>query len=91
MINNFAFPKIHEPARYFIRVLGVADQGLIDPMSQMRVRVVETGSQTTTEFSGSVADQAALFGILETLYDFGMTLLLVQLIPENHGASYWRT
>jgi hypothetical protein len=45
-------------------------------MGGLRVRVEGRGSPVT-ELSGRLLDQAALFGVLVTLYDIGLPLLSV--------------
>jgi hypothetical protein len=47
--------------------------------------LTETGpdSQTVTTLRGPLLDQAALAGVLSTLYDLGMTLLSVEQIAAN--------
>lgn len=39
----------------------------------------------TTELSGSVIDQAALYGLLQRAQDLGLTLLTVSVKPESSG------
>lgn len=39
----------------------------------------------TTELSGSVIDQAALYGLLQRAQDLGLTLLTVSVQPESSG------
>jgi hypothetical protein len=45
--------------------------------------VVRAGDQAVTELSGQLADQAALVGVLTSLYDLGMPLLSVERLAAN--------
>jgi hypothetical protein len=46
----------------------------------LRILVIAAGGSTITELSGRLVDQAALTGVLNTLYDLGLPLLLVEAI-----------
>jgi hypothetical protein len=45
----------------------------------------------TTELTGPLADQAALFGLLARLRDLGATLLLVERLAEEAGIDHRRS
>jgi len=42
----------------------------------------DTSLEVTTTLFGPLADQAALAGILNTLYDLGLTLVCVEYLAE---------
>ena len=67
-----------QPWRYQIRVQGRIGERWMHWFEGMDVRnQTEPGAETTT-LSGTVADQAALFGVLQQLYTLGLPLLLVR-------------
>ena len=69
-------------ARYRIRI-----RGHVDPVwsTWFDNLTVEQSNDGTTELTGPLADQAALFGILARLRDLGATLLLVERMSEEAG------
>jgi len=75
---------VDQPATYCIRVVGYLDEnwsarlgGLkITPSSQERKTAVTT-------LSGSIIDQAALFGVLKALYDMRLPLLSIECLEIN--------
>lgn len=63
---------------YDIRVEGTLDQSWSDWLEGMTVRIeTRTGDLPITTFSGSVADQSALRGIMNRLWDINLTLVSV--------------
>ena len=66
-----------------IRIAGHLDSRWLDWFDGMEMRHLPDGS---TEFSGSVVDQAALYGLLNRARDLGLTLLTVSVAtagPDN--------
>ncbi len=75
--------QLDQPARYTIQAQGrLAEHWLatFDPMIAT-VTVDEYGHAVTT-LCGLLLDQAALHGLLRSLYALGMPLLLVRWEPE---------
>jgi hypothetical protein len=75
------------PALYKIRVCGKLDEHWSDWCGGLSIASIETedGSLVTT-LTGTVADQAALRGILAKLWDLGLTLLSVcRIDAESSG------
>jgi hypothetical protein len=70
-----------ERAFYHIRILGHLDESWSDHLSGMSITHIPgtTGSQETL-LTGEVADQAALMGVLNALYDMGFSLILVEKV-----------
>ena len=67
-----------QPWRYQIRVQGRISERWMHSFEDMDVRnQTEPGARATT-LSGDVADQAALFGVLQQLYTLGLPLSLVR-------------
>jgi hypothetical protein len=69
-----------EPARYELRVQGVLDPGWSAWFDGLQVTSDQAG-QTT--IAGSVADQAALHGLLAKVRDLGLPLLSVRRIDPD--------
>src|SRR4051812_32679071 len=71
------------PLACTIRVVGTLDPRWSERLGGLRVHA--TGrSYPVTELSGPLRDQAALFGVLTTLYDLGLPLLSVDC-PAARG------
>jgi hypothetical protein len=71
------------PGTYRIRIIGTLDHHWFDCFGDMRC----TTSQTTegklvTTLVGHFRDQAALLGLLNTLYDLHLPLLQVEYVTE---------
>ena len=75
---------MHEPANYRIRVQGALDESYCDLSGGMRIRVeYELAKHPVTTLTGQLLDQAALMGLLNSLYDRRLPLLLVEYVPEE--------
>jgi hypothetical protein len=68
------------PARYHIRIRGHLDPAWSAWFDSLSVAQADDG---TTELTGPLVDQAALFGLLARLRDLGATLLLVERLPPE--------
>jgi hypothetical protein len=77
------------PATYRIQVQGHLGQGWADYLGGLAISISGGPDGSVTTLSGQVMDQAALFGILNSLYDLGFPLLcveyLAQLSPQKGG------
>ena len=71
------------PARYRIRVQGHVYSDWDDRLGEMTITTDTAKPPGVTVLVGRVADQAALSGILNTLYDLHLPLLSVEHLPEN--------
>jgi hypothetical protein len=74
---------LYEPATYAIRVQGALDANWSERLGGLRIVVVRAGEQAVTELSGRLPDQAALVGVLTSLYDLGMPLLSVERLSTS--------
>jgi hypothetical protein len=77
--------KFDGPAFYRIIVQGVLPEIDYPYFNDMKI-VVEKKNRKgkgSTTITGTVTDQAALAGILNTLYDFHLSILLVEYIDES--------
>ncbi len=79
--NNFNNKK---PAVYRIRVQGKLDNNWSERLAGMTITVdsQENGRPVTT-LEGLLTDQAALSGILNTLYDLHMPVLSVEYVQNQ--------
>jgi hypothetical protein len=75
-------PTLFEPASYVIRIQGALDPDWSDRIGGLHITVISAGRQTATELSGELPDQAALMGVLTSLYDLGMPLLSVERLAR---------
>lgn len=76
--------SLHKSATYRIRVQGQLEESWAPCLGGMAVRTVtsrEQGPVTTLE--GILLDQAALAGVLTTLYSLHLPLLLVEYVPTE--------
>lgn len=74
---------IDKTASYSIRVIGVLDDNWSDRLGGLTITSSEqAGKKAVTTLSGTLIDQAALFGVLKTLYDLRMPLLSVECLES---------
>lgn len=78
---------VDRPGRYCIRVQGWLSASWSSRLSDMVITVKQPASQPAlTTLTGEVTDQAALLGVLNTLFDLGYPLLKVErLDPLTEG------
>ncbi len=80
--------KFGAPGIYKIEVSGTLDRKWADRLAGMQItsRVDKDGHMITI-LTGNLRDQAQLSGVLNSLYDMHMPILLVKMIAEdNHVA-----
>ena len=76
------------PGYYRIRVGGLLSASLGDRLGAMAISVKHaTSQQPVTMLTGEVTDQAALMGVLSTLYDMGFPLLKVERLGPPRSAE----
>ncbi len=73
-----------KPAIYKVVVQGKIDYKLADRMLDLQVNVEKGEGQKyySTTLIGKINDQAALSGILNTLYDMHITVISVNMLSE---------
>jgi hypothetical protein len=77
-------PGLHESAVYRIRVAGRLGHTWANRVEGMEIVVRDGGMhRTVTELTGTVADQAALQGLLDLLYARGCVLLGMDLLSSG--------
>jgi hypothetical protein len=78
-----------QPATYRIQIQGHLGQNWVDYLGGLAISVGGEPDQAVTTLSGKVLDQAALVGILNSLYDMGYPLLCVEYLtlvsPQKGG------
>jgi len=62
---------LDKPGTYRIKVRGSVPESWIDRLGGMRI---VAGSSTVTTLEGRLPDQAALMGVLDTLYELRLCL-----------------
>ena len=72
--------KIDDQAEYSIRVAGHLDESWSKRLGGMVIHQKETANQKSeTTLQGALVDQAALLGVLNTLYNLRLPLISVEL------------
>ncbi len=76
--HQYSFDR---PGIYCIRVLGVLDESWSDKLAGMSITTRNWGGDgLITTLVGKLPDQAALSGVLETLYEAHLTLVSVEML-----------
>ena len=80
--KRYAFDR---PGNYRIRVLGFLDESWSDRLGGLRITACSLKDQEgpVTELVGQVRDQAALAGVLNSLYELHLTLLSVEYLNDE--------
>ena len=75
--------KLETPATYRIQVQGRLDAKYSDELGGMTIATTPAGDDlSVTTLVGRLRDQAALSGVLNTLYEFHLPLLSVDILDE---------
>ncbi len=84
-----SFLQLSQPAAYRVAFQGWTNVDWSDWLrgSSVDIRPSTPDEPAITTLTGTVADQAALFGLLSRLRDLGLPLLLVQYLPAALPAS----
>jgi len=77
--------SIFEPATYRIRILGILDKKSSDYYGGMSIEHdVLLNQYPITILTGRLTDQAALIGVINSLYDIGCPLLSVECVEAQY-------
>ena len=76
--------SLDQPAIYRIRVYGTLDARWSERMEDMQI-THSAAALDQTLLTGKLTDQAALFGVLNSLYTLGMFLLQVEHLENVDG------
>ncbi len=80
-LKNYTFDK---PAIYRIRVQGILDESWSSRLSGMQIMQDENkAKKKMTILYGYLQDQSALSGILNTLYELGLSIMSVECLSEE--------
>ena len=81
--------EMHGPAIYRIRIQGKLDARLADRLGGMQItEVCKTDKGPETILVGRIVDQAALSGILNSLYELHMPVLSAKCVDvEGNGKA----
>jgi hypothetical protein len=71
------------PGNYRIRVRGLVDLKWSDWLGGMTITTRESHNIRVTDLVGQVADQAALAGILNALYEMHLPILQVEFLGDR--------
>ena len=75
---------VDKSAFYCIRVAGYLDSNWSNRLGGMEISAAsQQGTPMVTTLSGSILDQAALFGVLKALYDMRLPLISVECLEIN--------
>ena len=75
------------PARYQIQVKGAIPGNWKDRLDGMSIRqAAAEGDVPVTTLEGELADQGALTGVINTLYDLHLPILLVKRVGYQPGS-----
>ena len=69
---------IDRTATYRIQIQGSLSKSWADYLGGLDIEVDQESSWPVTTLSGAVQDQAALLGVLNSLYELGYPLLIVE-------------
>ena len=76
-------PRIDQPAEYEICIVGMLDDSWSDRLGGLAIMCSNGGKKDkkpVTTLTGPLIDQAALFGVLNTLYDMRLPLISVDCL-----------
>ena len=71
--------ELYTPAVYRIQVKGYLDKRWSDRLGGMDIQVSQCGGVQKATLVGRLPDQAALLGVLNTLYNLHLPLLSLEL------------
>ena len=75
--------SVVSPAEYKISVAGFLEESLSDRLGGLSIQTIESDQHTSrpvTILRGQLIDQAALFGVLNALYNMRLPLIAVECI-----------
>jgi hypothetical protein len=72
------------PAIYRIKIRGFLEKSWSNQLGGIVIRHIDAADPTpNTTLQGEMVDQAALFGVLNTLYGLGFPILSVECLSEE--------
>lgn len=83
---NWSEFNLGTPAVYHITVRGYLDNSWSNQLGGIAIRNATTADDTAiTILHGEMVDQAALFGVLNSLYGLGFPIIEVQCMPMKNS------
>jgi hypothetical protein len=80
--------KFEKPGKYRIEVEGRLDERWSDRLAGMHIKTSESEGKTPqTSLVGHLRDQAQLSGVLNSLYELHLPILLVEYLPADNGSE----
>jgi hypothetical protein len=80
--------KFKKPGKYRIEVEGRLDEHWSDRLAGMRITTSGSEDETSqTSLVGHLRDQAQLSGVLNSLYELHLPILLVEYLPADNGSE----
>ncbi len=77
---------MYETAVYRIRFQGAFDDSWLENLgAEWTIQYSDESPAVTTTITGAMCDQAALLGLLSSLYDVGLPLLAVECLETTTG------
>ncbi len=77
---------MYETAVYRIRFQGAFDDSWLQSLgAEWTIQYSDESPAETTTITGAICDQAALLGLLSSLYDVGLPLLAVECLETTTG------
>jgi len=77
--------SVVSPAKYRISVVGILDESFSERLCGLSIGNTDPDQKAgkpVVTLTGQLTDQAALFGVLNTLYNMRMPLLAVECLSE---------
>ena len=82
---------LFEPATYRIGIMGTLDEKWSDYCGGMRIEHhIALDQYPITILTGRLTDQAALIGVINTLYDMGCPIILVDCVEDGVNSDLFR-
>ena len=80
--------KFQKPGKYRIEVEGHLEEHWSDRLAGMRITTSGSEGETPlTSLVGHLRDQAQLSGVLNSLYELHLPILLVEYLPAGSGSA----
>ena len=78
--------KLWSPATYRIEIQGNLGENWADRLGNMRISSNKRADQSiVTTLTGRLQDQAELLGVLNSLYELHLPILMVEYLEMNNG------
>ena len=80
-------PEHGQPRTYRITVRGLLEKSWASRLADMNITGSSRGDERETVLIGRLQDQAALFGVLNTLYELHLPVLSIELLDSPQPAG----